>query len=511
MIRHPAIPCLISLIAAAAADQQDLLRFTNDDQLRGSFRGIKEGPQVVWQHEDLAEPADFKTTRIRHIILRGGRPLKPPGTLSHLGLVNGDRVPGTVTAMDADSVTLDTAYAGMLRVPRDHIALLAPNPLGGRIHYHGPFNEEDWKMMHVSHPGGLPAARAEEPEESQKPEDKDAVEMPGPWSFTGAAWYWHHKRGGTALVRESGMPERSLLRFDLAWKNRLSLAIAFHSDFARPPAGGDEDENTKQVRRDAMDAASLPRLFGNSYVLHLYSNYLTLMKTTVDAEGKFSFERDHRNNSGVRLGDTGRATIELRSNRRNGEIALFVNDEFSAQWSGLEMNADDLAEKPTDALKGSGFGFMVQGSDSPVRISDIIVSEWNGMPDSARSLQVDDQDIVLMSNGTDRYAGRVGGLDEEGKILFEGKHGRFRFPLEEVAEIRFARDRQTAATEPPENNMLVRLGPIGALSGQPKAGDADTLGILNPIIGELNVSTGHVSMIDFNASSQPINDWNADF
>ncbi len=508
MIRHPAIPWLFSLIAAVAADQPDLLRFINDDQLRGSFRGIKEGPQVVWQHEDLAAPADFKTTRIRHIVLRGGRPLKPAGTLSHLVLVNSDRVPGTVTAMDAESITLDTAYAGVLRVPRDHVEMVAPNPLGGRIHYHGPFAGEDWKMIDVSHPDGLPAAGEEQ---AEKPEGKDAAEAAGQWSFTGAAWYWQDKRGGTALVRESGMPERSLLRFDLAWKNRLSLAIAFHADFAQPPAAGDEDEKKKQPPHDPMDASSLPRLFGNSYVLHLYSNYLTLMKTTVDADGNFSFERDHRNNSGVRLGDTGRATIELRSNRRSGEIALFVNDEFAAQWSGLEMDAGDEAGNATDPLKGSGFGFLVQGPDAPVRISDIIVSEWNGMPDSARSLQVDDQDIVLMSNGTDRYAGRVGGLDEQGKILFEGKHGSFRFPLADVAEIRFARDRQAATTEPPENNMLVRMGPIGAVSGQVLAGDTGTLGILNPIIGELHISTGHVSMIDFNASSQPIHDWNADF
>lgn len=508
MIRHPAIPWLFSLIAATAADQPDLLRFTNDDQLRGSFVGIKDGPQVIWQHEDLAAPADFKTTRIRHIVLRGGHPLKPAGTLSHLGLVNGDRVPGTVTAMDGETITLDTSYAGMLRVPRDHVAMLAPNPLGGRIHYHGPFAEEDWKMIHVSHPDGLPAAGAQD---GQKPDAKNDAETPGRWFFTGAAWYWQDQRGGTALIRESGMPERALLRFDLAWKNRLSVAIAFHSDFARPPAGGDEVVNKKEIRPDPMDATSLPRLFGNSYVLHLYSNYLTLMKTTVDAEGNFAFERDHRNNSGVRLGDTGRATIELRSNRRSGEIALFVNDEFAAQWSGKDMDGGDEPENPCDPLKGSGFGFLVQGADSPVRISDIIVSEWNGMPDSARSLQLDDQDIVLMSNGTDRYAGRVGGLDEQGKILFEGKHGRFRFPLEDVAEIRFARDRQAAASDPPENNMLVRLGPIGAVSGQALAGDAGTLGILNPVIGALMISTEHVSMIDFNSSSQPINDWNADF
>ena len=121
-----------------------------------------------------------------------------------------------------------------------------------------------------------------------------------------------------------------------------------------------------------------------------------------------------------------------------------MNDEFVTQWS-----ESDLVDRKGESFggKGSGFGFLVQGGDSPVRISDIVISEWNGMPDSARSLQVDDQDVVLMANGTDRYAGRVGELDADGKLRFEGKHGSFRFPLEEVAEIRFARSNWP----PPEN------------------------------------------------------------
>lgn len=83
MIRTPIIFWLLPMIAANAADLPDLLRFTNDDPLRGTFRGMREGPQVLWKNEDLAEPAAFKTSRIQHIVLRGGKPLRLPGTLSH--------------------------------------------------------------------------------------------------------------------------------------------------------------------------------------------------------------------------------------------------------------------------------------------------------------------------------------------------------------------------------------------------------------------------------------------
>jgi len=542
MIRFAIILCLLSV--AGAAESPDLLRFTNGDQLHGTFLGIKEGPQAVWQCADVAAPVVFKATQIRHIVLHGGRPVKPLTSLSHLGLVNGDRVPGTVTGVDADTITFDTPYAGVLHIPRKQVALMAPNPLGGRVYYHGPFIEDEWKMRHAAYPDGLPDADPADKNKDKDKTDKDKADkdkadndqadkekaikeneggeedgqpmndkardnLPGHWLFSGAAWYWKSKHGGTALVRETGMPDRAILRFDLAWKNRLCLAIAFHADFAKPkPQKRDRVKGGNMRGFIPGDATDLPRLFGNSYVLQLYSNYMMLFRTAVNDEGVPSMDQIQLNNNNLRLVDTGDAKVEIRSNRRNGSISLFVNDEFIAQWSENEGGGNDGAGF---AGKGAGFGFVVQGDDSPTRISDICVSEWNGMPDSARSLQVDDQDVVLMANGTDRYAGRVGNLDDQGKLAFEGKHGRFQFPLEDVAEIRFARQRLAESPADVADNVCVRFSPIGSVSGHPLAGHGAKFGILSTGMGELSLSLDSAVMLDFNASKQIIDDWNAEF
>jgi hypothetical protein len=500
MIRAAAIPWLLSLAGLAAAERPDLLRFTNGDQLHGSFLGIKQGPQAVWKRDDIEAPVEFKTERVRHIILRGGRPLKSLESLSHAGLVNGDRIPGAITGIDEEQITLETACAGVLRIARRQVSMLAPNPLGGRVYYHGPFAEDDWKMRHSAFPEGLPDTAAG---------DKNDADAPGRWVFSGSAWYWQNRNSGTALVRTSGMPDRAVLCFDLAWKNRLSVAIGFHADFARPkPRDGDGPDARKARALVPGDSSDLPRLFGNAYVLQMYSNYLMLFRTSVDHEGNTSLERVQLNNNSLRLGETGGAKVEIRSNRRSGEISLFINDEFSAQWN----DSDLVGRGDTEANgNGSGFGFVIQGNEAAVRISDVVVSEWNGMPDSARSLQVNDQDVVLMANGTDRYAGKVGTLDADGSLLFEGKHGRFRFPLAEVAEIRFARDRLSPAVDAPADNVVVRLSPMGAISGRPVSGNGAVLGIINPIIGEMNLSLDPAVMLDFNASNQFIDDWDADF
>ncbi len=517
MIRKALMIAMFQGSVLQAAEPQDLLRFTNGDQLHGSFLGIKAGPQAIWKRDDVSAPLDFKTTSIRHVVLHGGRPRKPLGSLSHACLVNGDRIPGTITGIDAEFVMLETPCAGLLKISRNQVAMLAPNPLGGRVFYYGPFGPEDWKMTHPSLPGGFPPEEAiksevaqakvdPEPKNDDDDEAGDEAATPGRWEFSGAAWYWRNKRAGTALVRENGMPDRAVLGFDLSWKNRLSISVGFHADFAKPKPEADGGE--KAVRPFVPgDTSDLPVMFGNSYVLQMYSSYLMLYRCMVSEEGKPSIERIQLNNNNLRLGDSGKAHVEIRSNRLSGSISLFINDEFVAQWS-----ESDLGGRNPDGFtgKGSGFGFVVLGDDAPVRLSDIVVSEWNGMPDSARSLQVDDQDVVLLANGTDRYAGRIAGF-EQARILFEGKHGSFRFPLEEVAEVRFAKQHLAEDGEVPADNLVVRMHPVGSISGRPVSGDAGMLGLTSPLLGELNLSLESAVMLDFNSSNQIIDDWDADF
>ncbi len=482
---------MLMVLTAGACSGGDLMRFTNGDQLHGSFMGMNDGPGLVWRRDDVGEPVEFKTTEVRHVVLNDGRARKGLGSLAYVGLVNGDRVPGRITAIDGDSVKLETLWGGELRLPRDQVELLAPNPLGGRVYYHGPFVKEGWKM--VDGPW-------------QEEAEEEGLEA-GEWAFSGSAWYWDGKDGGVAIVRESGMVDRSVLSFDLAWKNRLSVALAFHADFKTvdPEEGKDAGKRRNLVRGEV---GSLPYLFGNSYVLQIYSNYLMLYRTSIDEDGRGRLDRVRANNNNFRLNEIGRAHIELRCNRHAGTIALFLDDEFVAQWNEGEGM---LQERMEYAGKGDGFGFVVQGDDAPVRVSDVIVSEWNGMPDSARSLQVEEYDVVLMANGTDRYAGTVGGLDEDGRVVFEGRHGKFRFPLDDVAEIRFAGNGLAERSDEAVGEMKVRLSPLGVITGKPLGGDAGSLHLASAVFGEVAVDLGYAVMLDLALTNNIGDDWDVSF
>lgn len=521
MIRFPLISLVALVPALAAADaptlKSDLLRFTNGDQLHGTFQGFKEGPLVVWQRDDVDKPTPYKTEKLRQVVLRGGRPAESLTSLGHVALVNGDRIPGEVTAFDEAMVTVRTSFAGDLRIPREKVWMLAPNPLGGRVRYHGPFVEDEWWMTSANFPDGFKGAEAKTDEAADAGGEKEetavettedvAIEEPKEWDFSGAAWYWSHREAGTALSRREGMPDRAILRCELAWRNRLSLGVAFHADFARPPQK--EEDEGKERRFGPGESAAYPRLFGNSYVLHIYSNYVILYRCGFNEDDQPYIERIQATSTNVRLAESGSATMELRCNRLTGEISLFINDEFAIQWS--ESGEGLGGDVKTYAGKGGGFGFMVQTENSPVRVSDIVVAEWNGMPDSARSLQVDDQDIVLLANGTDRFSGKVTGF-ADGRYILQGKYGEFLFPAEEIAEMRFARNNLVKADwTMPDEHVQIRFHPLGRISGLPLRGSGATVTIDSTFAGELQVDLESAVMLDFNPSTSFLDDWDSQF
>jgi hypothetical protein len=492
------IPLLATaMLCHGEETRDDLMSFTNGDQLHGRLAGIGAGPSVLWKRGDVGEEVKFNASELRRIVLRGGRAVRSLQTLSHIGTANGDRIPGVIREMDDKRVLLDTAFGGTLEFPREQVGLLAPNPLGGRTLYHGPYDPEEWVMLNMEHQDGIPA-----PKDDGEEGKKTAL-----WKHTGTAWYWQNKEAGTALVRKSGLPDRAMLRFDIAWKSRLSCTVAFHTDFKKPLHAGEEGEQARDRPARVMSSTSLPDLFGQGYALQIYSNYVMLHRMTFDEDGRPGLDRVQTANSSLRLGDSGSATVEIRCNRLSGEILLFINGEFVVQWSEIAVGLDHAGGY---AGKGDGFGFVVQAEESPMRISEVLVAEWNGMPDAARSLQVEDADIVLLANGTDRFSGKVTGL-RAGKLKLEGRYGDFEFPLDEIAEVRFAKSRLAEAPDAASDEIKTRLYPLGRISGQPLSGDGKRLRILSASAGEIDMNLDYAAMLDFRGTESFLDDWDVEF
>lgn len=481
-----------------------LLSFTNGDQLHGHYLGFTADRRLLWEREDLAAAPEFSLSNIRRIILRNGRPEAAVPTSAHADTIHGDRIPGEIIALDDENLMIATTFAGTLAIPRDRLESLAPNPYGGRVFYQGPFAGDEWEFLEpVTRTSGQSGADDGDAEE-------DDTESSG-WQHSGAAWYWTGKGSPTAMIRRDGIPDSTVMRYQVSWKSRISLAFAFHADFQRPLVSDEDEGNVRQQPRrfHPGDTGVYADFFGNSYVLQLNPTHAMMFRTSVDDEGNTSVDRMQTSFNNVRLGDSGTALVEIRASRTTGDISLFINDEYVAQWSEIGHLHDDAMSQPY-AGKGNGFGFFMQTLEGVARVSEVTIAEWNGMPDAARSMQIDDHDIVLLSNGTDRFSGKVNGI-ADGRLAFTGRYGDFDFPIAEVAEIRFARASIAKADDASQDRVRLHLHPHGIITGVPVSGNASHMRLDHPSCGPIDVELSTTVIIDMNEGHSFLDAWDPDF
>jgi hypothetical protein len=484
----------VAVTAAASADEapDDLLRFTDGDQLHGKFAGLDDRGRVLWKRQDVENTVEFETDKLRQIVLRGGRPAKGIDSGAHARLLGGDRIPGTIVSLDAETLVLDTPLAGQLALPRNHLEVLAPQPFGGRVHYAGPFNSEGWQILDPP-PG-------DNDEEEQEPDADGDEESREPWQIARTAWYSGDSATGRPLVRESGMEDAAVLRFRLAWRNQLALSVGFHADFIEPKAEDEDDENADAARA-RRGTLALPYRFGSSYVLSLHSHYAMMYRCGFDEDGKPFTRRMQNSSNSFRLPQVGNSAVELRCDRKSGRILLFVDGEFAMQWDESEEGYAGI---------GKGFGFLVNSSGSQVRISDILVAEWNGMIDSARSMDAPDRDVVLLTNGTDRFSGKVSAVRDD-HLELASSYADMKIPLSRVAEIHFARESLAELPEAKADELVVHAYPVGRISGTPLRSGSDQIILQSPHVGEIAVQLDYAALLDLQPGHSFVDEWDIQF
>jgi hypothetical protein len=480
---HGLIALLATVLPLAAAPP-DLLRLA-DGTLEGTFESYTAEGTVRWQRPDAVQPLEFRTDRIRHIALRGGNAVHTGPDTSHVRLINDDRIPGRIVSLADGVLTIDSPVAGTVSIPMAKVKSVEPNPFGGRLVYAGPFSEEGWETVEPD---------TDDPEKLEKDEEKKNPT----WVHHGASWYY---TGGPEAIRlDAGMPRKSVVRFRMDWRNRPPITIALYGDLARqpePPAPAEGEEAPRLSRPNIVTAA-----FGNCLSLTVRSNYASLQECGYGENGQ-PFARVLRSSSSsVNFENTGSAEFEIRTNLDAGTVSLYANGSFCIQWD-LARAADEPVEM------GGAMGFAVPGSHDPVRISDIIVAEWNGLPDAARSLESEHQDIVLLTNGTDRFSGKVATI-ADGRMHLVGNYAEFDVPLDEIAAIHLAHDGREKAGDPDADAVTLRFQPVGRLSGRPLSADRGHMKLDSPILGEVNADLSAAALIIFEPGGQFLKDWEDD-
>ena len=173
-----------AVVQRHAGTTDGLVRFRNGDTLHGILQRIDANQQIEWRHPESKEPLRFSTTNVMQIALpTTGR--EEPWT-ANVMLTNGDRLRGTLLTLDAESLTLQTWYAGPLKLKRAMLRQLAVTPGGEALVFDGFGSDADWRH------GGNPDA----------------------WQFRNGSMV------GTqfgSLGRDVGLPDRCSVEFDFSW------------------------------------------------------------------------------------------------------------------------------------------------------------------------------------------------------------------------------------------------------------------------------------------------------
>ena len=172
------------------------------------------------------------------------------------------------------------------------------------------------------------------------------------WTQSGelSAWNFENSRlrstAAGSIARNVDLPDECSITFDAAWRGSFALKLVFFSD----------------------DLASDHPTSGYELAIQSRSVYLRSCKSQ-----KFLGHTA----SAVTLQENEKARIEVRASLKSGKVCLFVDGEIIDVWTNPEVVHEEM---------GRGIHFITQ-NESPVQISDIQVSAWDGEVDKLPSPQ----------------------------------------------------------------------------------------------------------------------------
>ncbi|WP_411827963.1 hypothetical protein [Luteolibacter sp. AS25] len=200
------------------------------------------------------------------------------------------------------------------------------------------------------------------------------------WTFKAGAL---HSAGIGGIAREMDFAEENSISFTAEWKGNFRPRILFFTD----------DIGTRNP-----ESGYAMEFHGNSvHVKNLTNNdFLGRPKNT------------------PLLRNVEKAKFEIRASKRTGEILLYVDGELMGVWEDNEKDSRDF---------GKGFHIVAQDR-TPLRFSDIKISEWDGYVDESEKRMLNAQNNIQLRNGlgaNDEIGEGVVGEEEsipEGRMVF---------------------------------------------------------------------------------------------
>lgn len=387
------VPAAALPLAAAEPFAGDTVWLKNAERFKGELVAVDPGAgQLVWKHPDIRENLPLPLPQVLRVRF-GSRP-QPPAAGTNpcvVRLANQDELEGDLAGFDGEHLVLNTWYAGPLRLPRHGLDTVQPIVIDPKIVFQGPTNLAGWTLGHAVVPGVQSNA----------------------WTYRDGALV---ALAAGSIARDVKLPPVASIDFDLAWSVYLNLAIALYADSLQP------------IQLTAKDEPGTPH-FGGFYSLQINANTANLLPVKKGVP---------LNPLGLGIaflpGMEGKTSmhVTVRVNKAARTVYLYLDGVLVRQW-----------QDPVETLEqGTCLRFVNQGLvgelSNPVRISNLVVSEWDGRLDLQTNLVSNVTNDVVRLLNRDVIAGTLLGI-REGAAHFSTAFGPVTVPLSRVEQFHFAR------------------------------------------------------------------------
>jgi len=441
---------LVALIPLCLAQQEN-----NPDSIIMKDGGLMYGylgefntedNSVSWLRKDADNPHFFKIKDVSQICINGSRPQDNAPHHSHIELINGDRIPGEIQSIGEEKIILKTEYSGLLTIDKTKVLSLYPAPDGEPVVINGFGAKHNWQKKDSEH---IKFTRSKKKYE--------------PWQLHGASFY--------ASNNDSG--------YIYSYTDFPKLHLVLQADLKELPVKKDaEDQENVAIPNHVIPDTGLSKNaivseFGNCLNLVISQSRYLLYTAGIDEEsGQLYYNKqDQSNPIYYRLAERSDIEVEIHVSRKKRSIELIINK------------------------KNAG------------RLSNLKIAEWHGVTDSPRSLVNQDNDIILLNNNTDRFAGKLDQIKDQ-NLFFTNDLFSLKIPTDSVKTVNFAK-KDLSQSQPLENEVVIDFYNNSLIKGaiQPET-TSDLVVIKTQYADRITIPKKHIRGVRLEEVSKLLESWN---
>ena len=214
---------------------------------------------------------------------------------------------------------------------------------------------------------------------------------------------WQYQDGVMSVTdrgvigRDMGIEDSASLAFDLSWEGTFQLTVTMHAETL-----------------DRYDYSK------GAYVFFLSPQFVSFQRIQPGA-GVMTLGQVRLTNLVSRT----KARFDLRTHREKAAFALLADDELIGTWR----------DSRGFVAKGNGVSFSSQVSRSTFSLSEILVTEWDGMFESDFEVDAEQESDGLLLINRDQPLGKVRDI-QEGKLNFNLRNQvDVKIPLDRIKQI----------------------------------------------------------------------------